>query len=41
VRAKYFEAFEKLKDNENIIIIDGNRNSEVIASEILSIINSM
>jgi dTMP kinase len=34
VREKYFEAFEKLKSEEVICIIDGNRAAETIASEI-------
>jgi len=34
VRLKYLEAFDKLKDKENIIIIDGNQSEELIAEEI-------
>lgn len=34
VREKYLEAFEKLKDIENIVIVDGNRNEREIAEEI-------
>lgn len=34
VREKYLEAFERLKDEENIIIIDGNRPQDVIAANI-------
>jgi dTMP kinase len=34
VRAKYFEAFERLKSKENIIVIDGNRSPELIADDI-------
>lgn len=34
VRAKYFEAFEKLKFDENIFIVDGNRPTELIAKDI-------
>lgn len=34
VRAKYFEAFEKLKSEENIFIVDGNRSTELIAKDI-------
>ena len=34
VREKYLEAFEKLKDEENFIIIDGNRSQEEIAEDI-------
>ena len=34
VREKYLEAFENLKDEENIVIIDGDRSQEEIAEEI-------
>ena len=34
VRAKYMEAFEKLKDAETIFIIDGNQQVDAIAHEI-------
>src|SRR5262249_43799249 len=34
VRIKYFEAFEKLKKNENIFIADGNRPADVISKNI-------
>ena len=34
VRAKYMEAFEKLKHAEEIIIIDGNRHANEIARDI-------
>lgn len=34
VREKYMEAFEKLKDEENIIIIDGNQTPEKISEDI-------
>ena len=33
-RARYFEAFEKLKDEEKILIVDGNREVDDIAAEI-------
>jgi len=36
VRAKYFEAFEELKHEENIVIIDGNRAIDVIADDIVT-----
>lgn len=36
VREKYFEAFEKLQDTENIVVIDGNRSPEEIAEDIWS-----
>jgi len=34
VRDKYFEAFEKLKFKEKVIITDGNRLPEIIAADI-------
>lgn len=34
VRAKYIEAFDKLGTEERIIIVDGNRDSEVVAGEV-------
>jgi dTMP kinase len=34
VRAKYLEAFDKLKEEEHVVIIDGNRSIEEIASDI-------
>jgi dTMP kinase len=34
VRAKYMEAFEKLKNDETIFVIDGNRSSEMIFKDI-------
>lgn len=34
VRKKYFEAFDKLKDQENIFITDGNRAAELIGKDI-------
>jgi dTMP kinase len=33
VREKYFEAFEKLKDQEHILIIDGNRDMKAITDD--------
>ncbi|CAA9203484.1 dTMP kinase [Flavobacterium collinsii] len=41
VREKYFEAFEKLKEQENISIIDGNRKPEIILDEIWSQVKSL
>ncbi|MGO4773598.1 dTMP kinase [Flavobacterium sp. W22_SRS_FK3] len=41
VREKYFEAFEKLKEQENISIIDGNRKTEIISDEIWSQVKSL
>lgn len=40
VRAKYMEAFEKLKQSEHIIIIDGNRPADAIANEIQDLVIS-
>jgi dTMP kinase len=34
VRGKYFEAFDKLKQQEKIVIINGDRSLEAIASDI-------
>lgn len=34
VREKYFEAFDKLKEEEQILIIDGNRSEQEIADDI-------
>lgn len=34
VRNKYFEAFDKLKNEENIFIVDGNRDIDAIANDI-------
>jgi dTMP kinase len=34
VRAKYFEAFEKTKDRENIFITNGNRSFDTITNDI-------
>ncbi|WKN30100.1 dTMP kinase [Porifericola rhodea] len=34
VKAKYFEAFEKVKHDENIYIINGNREEEEVAESI-------
>ena len=35
VQEKYFEGFEKLKHEENIIIVDGNHSIDAISSDIL------
>ena len=40
VKEKYLEAFEKMKDTENVIIIDGNRVPDVIADDIWERISS-
>jgi dTMP kinase len=41
VRAKYMEAFEKLKAVENIFTVDGNRTPELIAADIWRKVSSM
>ena len=41
VRAKYMEAFEKLKAVENIFTVDGDRSTELIAQDIWQKIASM
>lgn len=33
-RKRYFEAFEKMKDRENIIIVDGDRAPEEVAKDV-------
>lgn len=34
VRQKYMEAFEKLRDSENVLIIDGNRDVRDVAEDV-------
>jgi dTMP kinase len=41
VRAKYMEAFEKLRSVENIFIVDGNRSLDLIAQDIWQHVSSM
>jgi dTMP kinase len=41
VRAKYMEAFEKLKTVENIFTVDGDRSAELIAQDIWQKVASM
>ena len=41
VRAKYMEAFEKLKAVENIFTVDGDRSTELIAQDIWQKVASM
>lgn len=38
VREKYFEAFDKLKDVEKIIVIDGNRDEQAVADDIWDVV---
>ena len=41
VRAKYFEVFDKLKDDEKIFIVDGNRPVEAIFDDVWKKVYSM
>ena len=41
VRAKYMEAFEKLKNVEHVVSVNGNRSVEEIASDIWLQVNQM
>jgi dTMP kinase len=41
VRTKYFEAFEKLKEDENVVIIDGNREKGVVSEAIWAIVKKV
>jgi dTMP kinase len=41
VRAKYFEAFDKLEDSEYVVIIDGNRSQDEVFDDILSVLNGL
>jgi dTMP kinase len=41
VKHKYYEAFEKLKDEEKIFITDGNRSPEIIAADIWKEISNL
>lgn len=34
VRKKYFEAFEKLRDSENVLVVDGGRDPRAVEAEI-------
>ena len=36
VRAKFYEAFDRMKDKENIFIVDGNRAAEMVADDIFN-----
>lgn len=40
VRAKYFEAFDLLKDKENVVIVDGNQSLEQISDDIWETVRS-
>lgn len=40
-REKYLEAFDKLKDKENILIIDGNKSPEEISEDVWSKIKNL
>lgn len=39
VRGKYFEAFDKLKDEEKIFIVDADKSAEAIADEVWNIVS--
>lgn len=41
VREKYLEAFEKLKETENVIIVDGNKGEQEIARDIWEKVSSL
>lgn len=41
IRANYLEAFEKKKDKEHIVVIDGNQTETQIHEEIYAIISAM
>ena len=41
VREKYFQAFELLKDEEQIVIVDADRSSSDIADEIWDVVQSI
>jgi dTMP kinase len=41
VREKFFEAFEKLRDQEKIFITDGNQSPELIAKEIWNVVSGL
>ena len=40
-RNKYFEAFEKLKESENVVIIDGNGTPEEVHKRIAEAVNKL
>jgi dTMP kinase len=41
VRQNYFQAFDKLKDEENIFIVDGSSDPEIVSESIWEKITSM
>ncbi len=41
VRANYFKAFDKLKDQEKVVIVDGNTNLQKVEAAILNEINKL
>ena len=41
VRAKYKEAFEKLKTEENIYIVDGNRDAGLVADDVYQYVSGL
>lgn len=40
-RNKYFEAFDKLKDSENVVIIDGNGTPDEVHERIIEVLNAL
>jgi thymidylate kinase len=41
VRANYFKAFDKLKDQEKVVVVDGNTNLQKVEEAILNEINKL
>ena len=41
VREKYFEAFEKLKNDEKVYIVDASKSAEDISEEIWNIVSGI
>ena len=41
VRANYFKAFDKLKDQEKVVVVDGNTNLQEVEEAILNEINKL
>ena len=41
VRENFFEVFDRLKDSENIKIINANRNSEIVKEEVFDAVKDL
>jgi dTMP kinase len=41
VRANYFKAFDKLRDQEKVVVVDGNTNQQKVEEAILNEINKL